>query len=44
MNVVLVLAKMVPCALISSMRFGVFVILVGQAHFVIKIIYRFSQG
>ena len=37
MNVVLVLAKMVPCVLISSMSFDVFVILVGQAHFVIKI-------
>ena len=37
MNVGLVLAKMVPCALISSMSFYVFAILVGQVYFVIRI-------
>ena len=37
MNVVLVLAKMMQCALISSLSFDVSAILVGQVHFVIKI-------
>ena len=37
MNVGLVLAKMVPCALISSIGFYVSAILVGQVHFVIRI-------
>ena len=37
MNVGLVLAKMVPSALMTSMSFDVSAILVGQVHFVIRI-------